>query len=147
MDTQKARSRFSARVTVAYIVAILATTLAAGVPAYLLVNSQLNTQSSERLSSGERVAHAMIRSTAEGQGYLARLISQRPTLLRLLSAHDAEGLSGYLQNLLESTELDLLSVLDASGQPIAGTPLPQGSLGFREASTPEVLPPAEDQDL
>jgi PAS domain S-box-containing protein len=147
LDTQKVRSRFSTRVTVAYIVAILATTLAAGVPAYLLVNSQLNTQSSERLSSGERVVHAMIQSTAEGQGYLARLISQRPTLLRLLSAHDAEGLSGYLQNLLESTELDLLSVLDASGQPIAGTLLPQGSLGFREASIPEVLPPAEDQDL
>jgi PAS domain S-box-containing protein len=147
VDKTKWRLSFTARVTIAYLVAILATTLAAGVPAYSIVSIRLNQQASEQLASGERVANALLQSAAESQSFLARLISQRPTLLRMLSEGDQPGLDAYLRILLDNSELDQLAVLYPTGDFFAGSPRPGKPLTEPSSNEPRVLAPTDDGEL
>jgi len=139
VEQVRSRLSFTARLTLAYIVAILLTTLAAGVPAYLLVSSQLDAQARAQLTAGERAIRALVESTAESQTYLARLISQRPTLWRLASSGDLPGLEGYLAALLESSELDALAVVDLQGRVLAGRAPGISSAGQLAGTSPRVL--------
>ena len=115
------RPSFGVRLTIAFILAIAATTLAAGVPAYWFVSSRLEAQSVERLEAGNHVTLAILQSQLDEQTYLTRLISQRPTLQRLWMEHDLPGLDSYLRAILASTELDHLVILDSSGGRLAGS--------------------------
>ncbi len=112
---------FSYRLTMAFVVAIVATTLGAGVPAYLLVSSRLEAQAWDQLTSGERATHALLQAEADQLTLLSEVIAQRPTLLRLLREQDRNTLEDYLRTIQSSARLDMLSVLDVQGQPVAGS--------------------------
>ena len=120
----------SARLTVAFVTVILATTIAAGVPAYYLVRAQLEQQAWGRVSDGGRATLTLLRSEQTRLVNLAILTSERPTLSALLKQGDTASLSDYLHTLQSSVDLDVLAVSDAAGRLVAQLGAANGSDGL-----------------
>jgi PAS domain S-box-containing protein len=122
MISIKGSRSLSTRLIVTFVAVIVATTVAAGVPAYWLVRSQLEQQAWARVADGERITLALLEAEQARLADLAALTAQRPTLQTLLEGGGpANALSDYLRAFQTSVELDMLVVRDASGQPLAGS--------------------------
>ena len=114
--SRTATHSLSARLIVAFVTVILATTVAAGVPAYCLVRAQLEQQAWGRVSDGGHATLALLRSEQTRLVNLAILTAERPTLNALLQQKDVASLSDYLHTLQSSVDLDVLAVSDAAGR-------------------------------
>jgi len=111
--------RLSTQLIIAFVVAIIITTIVAGLPAYWLIRDELEHQAWERLGNAERVTLSLFEAEKSNLSSLATLTSQRPTLQLYLREGAIQDLSDYLNKYTAGSELDILIVYDISGQPIA----------------------------
>jgi PAS domain S-box-containing protein len=109
----------SFRCLLAFVAIIVITTLAAGVPAYITVRSELAKQAWMHVGDGGRVTMALLETEKERLANLAVLAAQRPTLQDLVQQRDVNALNTYLQTFQTTVGLDILVLSDASGQVIA----------------------------
>ena len=109
----------SFRCLLAFIAIIVITTLAAGVPAYITVRSELAKQAWTHVGDGGRVTMALLGTEKERLANLAALVAQRPTLQELAQRRDINALNIYLQTFQRTVGLDVLFLSDTSGQVIA----------------------------
>jgi signal transduction histidine kinase len=83
---------------------------AVGLPAILLINRQASSQAQLLLDQATLTTQAFLSGEQSDLQNLALLVSQRPTLIRLLQAQDVSSLEGYLETLRISVNLDLILV-------------------------------------
>jgi two-component system, OmpR family, phosphate regulon sensor histidine kinase PhoR len=84
--------------------------LAIGIPVILLISQQSSSNAQLLLDQAVVASRAFIRREQSDLQSLALLISQRPTLTRLLEEQDLTSLESYLETLRESVNLDLLLI-------------------------------------
>jgi len=112
--------RLSVRLVMGFLVLVLLTALAVGLPAIWLIRDQIDHQISSQIEQGERTAVSLYEKSAlELQNY-AILTAQRPTLTSLLQKNDLSALTSYLEILQQGTNLDLINVCRSS-RLLAGT--------------------------
>src|SRR5574342_315123 len=92
---------------------------AIGLPVILLINRQASSQAQLLLDQAILTTQASLVGKQSDLQNLAILISQRPTLTRLLEEEDQPALVSYLDTLRESVNLDLLIVCNA-GETLGG---------------------------
>jgi PAS domain S-box-containing protein len=112
--------RLSVRLVMGFLVLVLLTALAVGLPAIWLIQNQLDRQIRSQIEQGERSAVSLYEKSAlELQNY-AILTAQRPTLNSLLQENDLSALTSYLDTLQHGTKLDLINICRSS-RLLAGT--------------------------
>lgn len=112
--------RFAFRLVAGLLALVLITTLGAGVPAYWLTRSQLQSQARTQVADAHRATLALLQANQTRLTTLASLLAERPTLRRLLSAGAATELESYLAAFKAQSGLELITLCDATGQPVFG---------------------------
>jgi hypothetical protein len=84
--------------------------LAIGIPVILLISQQSSSHAQKLLEQAVVASRAFMRREQSDLQSLALLISQRPTLTRLLNQQDLPALEEYLNTLRESANLDLILI-------------------------------------
>ncbi len=102
----------------AFVVVIFVTTVAAGVPAYLIIRSELEQQAWARLADSVQITRILLRKEQDRLLDLGNLTSQRPTLRRYIREGDTEKLRGYLDVYQSSVDLDILFAYDVNCLPL-----------------------------
>jgi len=138
---------FSSRFLLAFIAIIVITTLSAGVPAYMVIRTELEKQAWQHVSDGALVTMALLEAEKTRLENLAVLVSQRPTLQNLAQQRDTDALNKYLQTFQGTVDLDILILSDKSGQVLAkgADLLSIVGLPFSQESVFQVLPGARPQ--
>ncbi|MEA1977772.1 MAG: cache domain-containing protein, partial [Chloroflexota bacterium] len=109
---------------VAFVVVIIATVIAAGVPAYLIIRSELEQQAWARLANGVQITQTLLANEQDRLLDLGNLTSQRPTLRRYLIEGSTARLREYLREYQLSVDLDILFAYDANCSPLTPDALP-----------------------
>jgi signal transduction histidine kinase/HAMP domain-containing protein len=99
---------FSARLIAGIVVLVLLTTLSAGVPAYWLTRMELDRQTWARIFGAERATRSLLAAEQERIETLLTLLTERPTLRRLLREETPHELPDYLSAFGRQSALDLL---------------------------------------
>ena len=94
--------------------------IAVGLPVFVLINRQASSQAQLLLDQSVIASRAFIESEQSNLQNLALLVSQRPTLMRLLTEQSFSSLDDYLNTLRAGANLDLVLVC-ADGKDVAGT--------------------------
>ncbi|MCJ7569875.1 MAG: ATP-binding protein [Anaerolineales bacterium] len=102
----------------AFVVVTIATTIAAGVPAYLIIRSELEQQAWARLADGVQITRTLLRNEQDRLLDLGNLTSQRPTLRKYLIEGSTERLREYLRVYQSSVDLDILFAYDVNCLPL-----------------------------
>ena len=116
-----------------FVAVIIVTTIAAGVPAYLIIRSELEQQAWARLADGVQISRTLVRIEQDRLSDLGNLTSQRPTLRRYLREGDTEALLGYLQVYQSSADLDILYAFDPDCSPLTSETPQTLCLDLRES--------------
>ena len=119
LKDQTAFRKLSTQLIIAFIFAIITTTIAAGLPAYWLITEELEQRAWERVGNAERVTLSLLEAEKRDLSSLTILTSQRPTLQRYLREGANQDLSDYLQKYAVGADLDLLVVYNNAGLSIA----------------------------
>jgi PAS domain S-box-containing protein len=137
----------SSRFLLAFIAIIAITTLSAGVPAYIIIRTELDRQSWTHVADGGRVTLALLETEKIRLENLAVLVSQRPTLQNLVQRGDMDSLNEYLQTFQKTVDLDVLVLSDKSGQVLAKGAEFNSSVGspFSQEAAFQALPGARTQ--
>jgi hypothetical protein len=137
----------SSRFLLAFIAIIAITTLSAGVPAYIIIRTELDRQSWTHVADGGRVTLALLETEKIRLENLAVLVSQRPTLQNLVQRRDMDALNEYLQTFQKTVDLDVLVLSDKSGQVLAKGAEFNSSVGspFSQEAAFQALPGARTQ--
>ena len=114
--------RLSTRLILAFITVITATTIAAGLPAYLLVRQALKEQAWARVAAGRRATLAVLESEQANMVNLAFHTAQRPTIQNLVSAGALKSLEQYLDEYILGVGLDFIVISDANNRALASSP-------------------------
>lgn len=104
------------QLVLSFIVVVVITAIALGVPSIWLLRDQLNHQAWTQVAQGIRATRALYTAQQSEIKNLASLTAQRPTLHELLVQGDWPALETYLQTLQTGVELDLVAVCDQRGQ-------------------------------
>lgn len=112
----------SSRLIIAFITVIIVTTIAAGLPAYLLTREALEKQAWARVVAGRRATLAVLNTEQTNMANLVFHTSQRPTLQRLVSGGDKAALEKYLSNYILGVGLDFILISDSTGKALARSP-------------------------
>lgn len=125
MPTHFQHSRFRLRrlrshLILAFLAGFLGIAFAIGLPVFVLINRQASSQAQLLLDQSVVASRAFISSEASNLQSLALLVSQRPTLLRILQEQDFSSLDEYLNTLREGGNLDVLLVC-SNGSDITGS--------------------------
>ncbi len=116
---KRAHSRsITSQFRLAFVVVIIATTIAAGVPAYLIIRSELEQQACARLADGVQITRTLLTNEQARLLDLGNLTSQRPTLRRYLIEDSTENLREYLLEYQSSVALDILFAYDVNCLPL-----------------------------
>ena len=126
-------SSLSTRLIIAFIAVIVGTTLAAGVPAYLLTRDALEKQAQARAADGGRATQAVLQAEQVRLANIASHTAQRPTLQKLLNNEDMPALIEYLQTFQAGVELDFIVISDGTGKSLAEIP---SAIRFSELPDP-----------
>ena len=102
--------RLRSQLIVAFLAGFLGIAFAIGLPVILLINRQASSQAQLLLDQSVVASRAFIASEQSNLQSLALLVSQRPTLLRLLDEKSFSSLGEYLNTLREGGNLDFLLV-------------------------------------
>ena len=124
----------SLQMILSFVVLVLLTAVAAGLPAIWLIRDQLEHQAWAQVEQGSLAAQALYEAKLNELQSLSTLTAQRPTLRELLAKGEQRMLSAYLHTLQQGSGLDLVLVCDARLQAVAysGEAVP-GDLCSREA--------------
>jgi PAS domain S-box-containing protein len=106
----------------AFITVITATTIAAGLPAYLLVRQALKEQAWARVAAGRRATLAVLESEQANMVNLAFHTAQRPTIQNLVLSGELKSLEQYLDEYILGVGLDFIVISDASNRALASSP-------------------------
>lgn len=93
-----------------FIVGFLGIGVAIGLPVILLISRQVSSQAQLLLDQAVVASRAFVESERSDLQSLALLISQRPTLTRLLEEQNFPPLEGYINTLREGANLDLILI-------------------------------------
>ncbi len=113
------RLSLTVQLVLSFVVLVLVTAIAVGLPAILLIRNQIQQQAWSQVDQGSRATQALYAGWESNVIHLATLTGHRPTLHSLLAQGNQEELSQYLQTLRSDTELDLLLVCDNNYQMVA----------------------------
>jgi len=114
LDRQVFDSNLSSRLIFAFVIVIITTTVAAGVPAYWIIRTELEQNAWDYAADGSQVTRALLVNEQDRLANLAILTSQRPTLQKFLAEEDIFSLHDYLHTFKAGVELDILIVVDVS---------------------------------
>ena len=104
------------QLVLSFVVLVLLTALAVGLPAILLIGNQIQRQAWEQVDHGGRATRALYTAWESNVTHLVTLTSHRPTLHTLLAQGNETELTEYLQTLRDDAELDLLLICDHAQQ-------------------------------
>lgn len=110
------RQRLSFQVVAGFVLLVILTAGAVGLPAIWIIRSQLDQQAWLLLEQGSHTTQALYAARKSEMTTLAILTTQRPTLRRLVTANDQAALPDYLATLQTGAGLDLLLVCDERDQ-------------------------------
>ncbi len=135
----------SSRIILGFVAAIVVTTVAAGVPAYWVISSELEQEAWARLGDGALITQTLLEAEKARLSSLATLTSQRPTLIRLLREQNVSALAEYIQDYEAGLGLDILIVCNNEGLQILGEEhaCPWGELPIAPRVAFHLLPSAE----
>lgn len=102
-----------------FVIIILLTAAAIGLPALWLMRDQLNQQAWAQVDQASQATRALYAAQQNKMQNLATLTAERPTLRSLLSAHNQTDFVAYLQILRSGAELDMILVCDQQRQSLA----------------------------
>ncbi len=115
-----------------FLLGFLGVVLAAGIPLLLTINRQAASQSQLLLDQAVLSTRAFLASEQSDLESLTLLVSQRPSLARLLQEQDPAALEAYRQTLQSGAGLDLLLIC-SGGSPVSGTIDDLTAAGFCQA--------------
>lgn len=104
----------STRLIFAFVVAILVTTVAAGVPTYWIIRNELERSTWDHVLDGGQATQALLKNEMDRVANLATLASQRLTSERLMQKGASVALNNFVRTFKTEVELDVLVVCDAS---------------------------------
>lgn len=120
---------FSARLVTGIVMLVMVTTLSAGVPAYWLARAELEQQAWDRLNGAERSTRSLLLAEQERLENLLALLTERPTLRRLLREDAPGDLADYLHRFERQSALDFILLCSTNGPSTTGrdkfAPCPQ----------------------
>jgi two-component system sensor histidine kinase ResE len=102
--------RLRSQLILAFLVGFLGIAIAIGLPVILLINRQASSQAQLLLDQSVVASRAFIESEQSSLRSLTLLVSQRPTLTRLLQERDFASLGDYLNTLRAGANLDFVLV-------------------------------------
>jgi PAS domain S-box-containing protein len=102
-----------------FLIGFLGIGIAIGLPVILLISKQSSSNAQLLLDQAVVASRAFIARESSDLQSLALLISQRPTLRRLLEEQNLSSLESYLNTLRESANLDLILVC-SDGNEVTG---------------------------
>ncbi|MFT3890714.1 MAG: ATP-binding protein [Anaerolineales bacterium] len=102
--------RLTSQLVLIFLLSSLGVGIAVGLPAILLINRQASSQAQLLLDQATLTTQAFLSGEQSDLQNLALLVSQRPTLIRLLDEQDFSSLEGYLETLRVSVNLDMILV-------------------------------------
>ena len=102
--------KLRSQLVLAFLLSSLGIGFALGLPAILLINRQASSQTQLFLDQATSTTRVFLASEQSDLQNLALLVSQRPTLTRLLAEQDIAALESYLDTLRDSVDLDLILV-------------------------------------
>jgi C4-dicarboxylate-specific signal transduction histidine kinase len=105
---------------------VLFALMAANAAAFLILRSQLEQQSQNALALGERTALFVLDERMRTLNALAVVLSQRPTLQRLLRDKAYAELSDFLDDFRIQGDLDWVVACSRDGAILSASNLPQG---------------------
>ncbi len=112
--------RLRTQLIVTFLAGFLGIGLAIGLPVILLINRQASSQAQLLLDQSVVASRAFIESERSNVQSLALLVSQRPTLMRLLEEKNFSSLGEYLDTLRTGANLDLVLVC-SNGQDVTAS--------------------------
>jgi PAS domain S-box-containing protein len=112
----------SSRLILAFVIVIIGTTLAAGIPSYLFIRNELDLQVWARVQDGSRVTQTLLKAEESRLTDLAALTAERPTLRTILQRGDSAALAEYLNTFRSSVDLDFLIIRDTDGEILVEDP-------------------------
>lgn len=107
-----------AQMILSFVVLVLLTAFAVGLPAILLIRDQLERQAWAQVEQGRRATQALYEARHGEIRSLATLTAQRPTLRQLLVEEDPAALETYLRTLRAGVGLDVVLICDSEQRPI-----------------------------
>lgn len=102
--------RLRSHLIVAFLAGFLGIGLAIGLPVIVLINRQASSQAQLLLDQSVVASRAFMDSERSNVQSLALLVSQRPTLMRLLEERNFSSLGAYLDTLRQGANLELVLV-------------------------------------
>lgn len=102
--------RLGSQLTLIFLVGFLGIGIAIGLPVILLISQQSSSHAQLLLDQAVVASRAFLKREEADLQSLALLISQRPTLIRLLDEQDFSSLESYLETLREGANVDLILV-------------------------------------
>ena len=102
--------RLRSQLIITFLIGFLGIGTAIGIPAILLISRQSSSHAQLLLDQAVVASRAFVEGEQSDLQSLALLISQRPTLTRLLEEQDSSALDSYLDTLREGAELDLILI-------------------------------------
>ena len=111
--------RLRTQLVLTFLLSSLGIVIAISLPIVILINRQAASQAQLLLDQATLTTQAFLTSEGSDLQNLALLISQRPTLIRLLEEQDVASLEGYLDTLRNSVDLDLILIC-SDGKEIKG---------------------------
>src|SRR5688572_11123493 len=102
--------RLGSQLTFIFLVGFLGMGAAIGLPVILLISQQSSSHAQLLLDQAVVASRAFLEREESDLQSLALLISQRPTLTRLLEEQNSSSLEGYLDTLRQSANLDLMLI-------------------------------------
>lgn len=114
---------YPARLVVGVFILILLTTLSAGLPAYWLTRTELERQTWSHVASAEQATASLLHAEQTRLESLLALLTERPTLHRLLAEASVAELPAYLRAFQRQSNLDILFLC-----PIQDAPADPGAL-------------------
>src|SRR5512143_844720 len=102
--------RLRSQLIFTFLAGFLGIAVAIGLPVIVLMNRQASSQAQLLLDQSVIAARAFVESERASLQSLALVVSQRPTLMRLLQDQDFSSLESYLNTLREGANLDFVLV-------------------------------------
>jgi PAS domain S-box-containing protein len=112
--------RLGSQLTLIFLIGFLGMGVAIGVPVILLISQQSSSHAQLLLDQAVVASRAFLEREKSDLQSLALLISQRPTLTRLLDEQDFTALDSYLKTLQEGGNIDLILICSGENE-VGGT--------------------------